>query len=325
MSVLPTLRQLRYLVELAERLSFRQAADALFVTQSTLSAGIKELESVLGVALVERDQRTVRLTPLGCEVVERARALLAAAEDLVGAVKGAAAPLAGSLRLGVIPTIAPFLLPAILPPLRAKYPALRLFLREDQTARLLERIESGQLDFALLALPYDTGKLVVRPLLQDEFWYVARDDDPTAKLTQFALRDLDPGRILLLEEGHCLRDHAITACGPRGRSIAPEFEATSLPTLVQMVEGGLGVTLLPEMTVKAGILRGTKLIARPFAARAPARTIALAARASSPLRRDFDLLADLIEDQARRAGKVGVPALRRTGDRAKSGRARQTG
>lgn len=321
MSALPTLRQLRYLVELAERLNFRQAAEALFVTQSTLSAGIKELESVLGVALVERDQRTVRLTPLGAEVVERARTLLAAAEDLVGAVKDAAAPLAGALRLGVIPTIAPFLLPTLLPPLRAKYPALRLFLREDQTARLIERLEAGQLDFALLALPYDTGKLLVRTLFEDEFWYVAREDDPTAKGAQFALRDLDPGRILLLEEGHCLRDHAITACGTRGRSIAPEFEATSLPTLVQMVEGGLGTTLLPEMTVKAGILRGTKLLARPFTGRAPARTIALAARATTPLRRDFDLLADLIEEQARRAGKAGVPALRRSASQAKSDRA----
>lgn len=325
MSALPTLRQLRYLVELADRLNFRQAAEALFVTQSTLSAGIKELESVLGVALVERDQRTVRLTPVGAEVVERARALLAAAEDLVGAVQSAAAPLAGTLRLGVIPTIAPFLLPVILPPLRAKYPAVRLFLREDQTARLLERIEAGQLDFALLALPYDTGNLIVRPLFEDEFWYVAREDDPAAKRAQFALRDLDPGRILLLEEGHCLRDHAITACGPRGRSIAPEFEATSLPTLVQMVEGGLGATLLPEMTVKAGILRGTALLARPFAGRAPARTIALAARATTPMQRDFDLLADLIEDQARRAGKAGVPALRRTGTARKHRAANRTG
>jgi LysR family hydrogen peroxide-inducible transcriptional activator len=169
----------------------------------------------------------------------------------------------------VIPTIAPFLLPTILPSLRAKYPALRLFLREDQTARLIERIESGQLDFALLALPYDTGNLMVRALFQDELWYVARDDDPTAQPAQFALRDLDPERILLLEEGHCLRDHAITACGPRERAMAPELEATSLPTLVQMVEGGLGVTLLPEMTVEAGILRGTNLIARPFAERGP--------------------------------------------------------
>jgi LysR family hydrogen peroxide-inducible transcriptional activator len=325
MSALPTLRQLRYLVELAERLNFRQAAEALFVTQSTLSAGVKELESVLGVTLVERDQRTVRLTPLGAEVVERARTLLAAAEDLVGAVKGAAAPLAGSVRLGVIPTIAPFLLPTLLPSLRAKYPALRLFLREDQTARLIERLEAGQLDFALLALPYDTGNLLVRTLFQDEFWYVAREDDPAAKRAQFALRDLDPGRILLLEEGHCLRDHAITACGARGRSIAPEFEATSLPTLVQMVEGGLGATLLPEMTVKAGILRGTKLLARPFTGRAPARTIALAARATTPLKRDFDLLADLIEEQARRAGKAGVPALRRSASQAKSARAQRTG
>ena len=313
MNTLPSLRQLRYLVELADRLNFRQAADALFVTQSTLSAGIKELESVLGAQLVERDRRSVRLSPLGAQVAERARGLLASAQDLVGAVKGAAAPLSGVLRLGVIPTIAPFLLPAMLPPLRRKYPDLRLHLREDQTARLLERIDSAQLDLALIALPYETGSLIVRELFDDEFWYVTRDDDPTAKLKQFALKQLDTGNIVLLEEGHCLRDHAIAACAPRGRDIAPEVEATSLPTLVQMVEGGLGVTLLPEMTIKAGILKGTKLLARPFAQKAPSRTIALVARPTTPLKRDFDLLGDFIEEQVRRGTKAGVPALRRTG------------
>src|SRR5512134_3034064 len=184
-SALPSLRQLRYLVAVSERLNFHHAAADCHVTQSTLSAGIKELESLLEVELVERDTRTVRMTAAGAQVVARARTLLAQAQDLVEVARGAGKPLSGPLRLGVIPTIAPFLLPAILPPLRAKYPALRLFLREDQTARLLERIESGQLDFALLALPYDTGSLMVRALFQDEFWYVARADDPAAKRTQF--------------------------------------------------------------------------------------------------------------------------------------------
>jgi len=311
MSTLPSLRQLRYLVELAERLNFRQASDALFVTQSTLSAGIKELESVLGRQLFERDRRSVRLTPIGEQVAERARALLASAQDLVGAVKGAGDPLNGPLRLGIIPTIAPFLLPAILPPLRRKYPSARLYLREDQTERLLERLGSDKLDLALIALPYDTGRLMVRELFKDEFWYVTREDDPAAQSKQFALKQLDPGKVLLLEEGHCLRDHAIAACGPRGREVAAEVEATSLLTLVQMVEGGLGVTLLPEMAIKAGMLKGTKLLARPFAQKPPSRTIALAARATTPLKRDFDLLAELIVEQARRAGKPGVPALRR--------------
>ena len=189
---------------------------------------------------------------------------------------------------------------------------MRLYLREDLTARLLERIDAGQLDFALIALPYDTPGLLVRALFDDEFWYVMREDDPSAKLKEFALTQLDPRNILLLEEGHCLREHAIAACGRRGRDITPTVEATSLLTLLQMVEGGLGATLLPEMAIKGGVLKGTKLLALPFATSAPVRTIALVARATTPLKRDFELLADFMEEQARRGTKAGVPALRRT-------------
>ncbi len=159
-SALPSLRQLRYLVTLSETLNFRRAAENLFVTQSTLSAGIKELENVLGVVLVERDKRNVRFTPMGTEAVERARTMLAQAEDLVRIAKGAQQPLAGLLRLGVIPTIAPFLLPQVLPHLHAEHPQLQFYLREDLTERLIEQVGSGELDFALIALPYDTGDLV---------------------------------------------------------------------------------------------------------------------------------------------------------------------
>src|SRR5690242_3278523 len=211
-SALPSLRQLRYLVELADRLNFRQAAEASFVTQSTLSAGIKELESVMGVQLVERDTRQVRVTPIGVEVVARARQLLASAQDLMAIAHGAAAPLSGLLALGVIPTIAPFLLPVLLPPLRRRYPRLRLHLREDLTERLLERLRAGQLDMALIALPYDIGDLTVRELFDDAFQFVAREDDPQAQEPSVPVRSLDSDRIMLLEEGHCLRDHAIAAC-----------------------------------------------------------------------------------------------------------------
>lgn len=311
MPALPTLRQLSYLVELADRLNFREAAQAQHVTQSTLSAGIKELESVLGVQLVERDKRHVRLTAAGEEVVARARELLAAAQDLADIAHRAGEPLGGPLRLGVIPTIAPFLLPSLLPPLRQAYPSLKLYLREDLTERLLEQVQGGKLDFALIALPYDTGDMWVRALFVDEFWFVAREDDPLARAEAVAVKAIDPDAVLLLEEGHCLREHTIEACGARGARSGSRVEATSLHTLIQMVEGGLGVALLPEMTLKAGILKGTRLTARPFAAQAPSRTVALVARRTTPRRRDFELLADFIAAQVRASARAGIPAHRR--------------
>ena len=309
-SALPSLRQLRYLVELADRLNFRQAAEASFVTQSTLSAGIKELENLLGVQLVERDTRVVRLTPVGEEVVTRARDLLAAAHDLVSTAKSAAEPLTGLVGLGAIPTVAPFLLPGLLPALRRRYPALRLYLREDLTERLLERLRAGQLDMALIALPFETDELLVRELFKDEFWFVAREDDPHAQEKAVAVKSLDPGQVLLLEEGHCLRDHAIAACGGRLANPDSRIEATSLSTLIQMVEGGLGVTLLPEIAIKAGALRGTKLIARPFAPHVPSRRIALVARPGSARKRDFELLADFVAEHERAQRASQVPSRR---------------
>lgn len=294
MPALPTLRQLAYLVELSQRLSFRAAAEAQFVTQSTLSAGIKELERLLGVRLVERDQRHVRLTAVGEEVVGRARDLLAAATDLAETARSAGQPLAGLLRLGVIPTIAPFLLPAALPALRRAHGDVRLYLREDLTERLIERVRADSLDIALIALPFDTGDLYVRELFKDDFWFVARKGSPQVPGKEVAAGQLDTGAILLLEEGHCLRDHAIAACGPRRIRWESRVEATSLNTLIQMVEGGWGATLLPGIALQAGILKGTRLAARPFAPPAPCRTLALVARRTSPRRRDADLLAELI-------------------------------
>ncbi|HUF73994.1 MAG TPA: hydrogen peroxide-inducible genes activator, partial [Gammaproteobacteria bacterium] len=281
-------------VELSEQLNFRAAAEAQFVTQSTISAGIKDLETLLGVQLVERDRRHVRLTAVGEEVVGRARELLTAATDLTEAARSAAKPLAGRLRLGAIPTIAPYLLPTLLPPLRRAHKELKLLLREDLTERLLERLHAGNLDVALIALPFDTGNLYVRELFEDEFRFVARKDDPAVRAREIAIRKIDTSEIMLLEEGHCLRDHAIAACGHRRSDWEAEIEATSLTTLIQMVEGGLGVTLLPEITLNAGILKGTQLIARPFVPTAPSRMLALVARRTSPHRRDADLLAEFI-------------------------------
>jgi LysR family hydrogen peroxide-inducible transcriptional activator len=292
MRPLPSLRQLAYLVELSERLNFHAAAQAQFVTQSTLSAGIKELENLLGVQLVERDKRTVRLTDAGEKVTEQARDLLAEAHDLMETARSAAAPLSGALRFGAIPTIAPFLLPEVLPLLRRQHEALKLYLREDFTLRLLERLFSGELDIALIALPYDTGELYVRELFRDDFWFVAHPGHALLREKQIDVRQIDTREVLLLEEGHCLREHAIAACGPRRGAWKAKVEATSLYTLMQMVEGELGITLIPGIAIDAGVLRGTRLVARPFLAPAPARTLALVARRTSPRRRDVDLIAE---------------------------------
>ena len=308
MTSLPTLRQLAYLVELSERLHFRAAAEAQFVTQSTLSAGIKELETVLGVQLVERDTRHVRFTAVGEEVVARARGLLAAARDLAEAARSATRPLAGPLRLGAIPTIAPYLLPRVLPALRRAHDQLQLYLREDLTLRLLERLRAGSLDVALIALPFDTGDLYLLELFRDEFALVTREGHPAVRAGQVGLRQIDPADLLLLEEGHCLRDHVIAACGPRRSSWQSRVEATSLATLIQMVEGGMGVTLLPRITLDAGVLRGTRLVAHPLSAPAPSRTLALVTRPTSPHRRDAGLLAEFLLEHHRRPGRAGVRA-----------------
>jgi LysR family transcriptional regulator, hydrogen peroxide-inducible genes activator len=295
MPALPSLRQLAYLVALAQHLNFTRAAAACFVTQSTLSAGLKELEAILGASLVERDRQTVLMTPLGMEVVERARQLLAAAEDLAALAAAAADPMSGTLRLGAIPTVAPFLLPRILPGLHAKYPKLKLLLREDVSANLLQRLASGQLDFALLALPYDTGDMQVRPLFDDEFWLVGRDDDPVLKSKRAKVGAPAAEKLVLLEEGHCLREHTLAACTRTDANNLSGVEATSLLTLVQMVESGIGLALVPELALNSGLLKGTRLVARPLTSPAPRRTIALLARRSSARKAELAALGDFIE------------------------------
>lgn len=308
MAALPSLRQLSYLIALADRLNFTQAAQDCFVTQSTLSAGIMELESILNARLVERERHRVFMTPLGLAVTARARTLIAAATDLVESTRDAASPLAGIVRLGVIPTIAPFLLPQILPGMRAQYPALQFALREDLTANLLARLDSGQIDLALIALPYETGNFLVRALFTEELWLVTPPGEKTPRRLDIAA--LDAERLLLLEEGHCLRGHTLTGCGLAPR-LARGFEATSLYTLVQMIEEGMGIGLLPEMTLQAGLLRHSPLIARPFAAPAPRRVIALVARPSTSRREVFDRLGDAIVARHKQNQAAKLPSVSR--------------
>ena len=294
MAALPSLRQLRYLLALAEHLNFTRAAESSFVSQSTLSTGLKELESILGVQLVERDKQTVALTAVGKEVVARARQVLAAAEDLSDFASDASRPMQGQLRLGVIPTIAPFVLPTVMPALREKFPQLQLALREDLTAHLLERLRDRQLDFALIALPYDTDDLRVQSLYKDKFWLVGREQDPTITGKAIQLSSAWMERLLLLEEGHCLRDHALQACRTAEVASVDGMEATSLLTLVQMVASGMGVALLPEMAIKSGLLQNLSLKAMPLANPAPERIIALVTRATSAHLAEFEAIAKVM-------------------------------
>lgn len=300
MAALPSLRQLRYLLALAEHLNFTRAAEASFVSQSTLSTGLKELESTLGVQLVERDRQSVALTAVGDEVVIRARQVLSAAEDLSDFASDASRPMQGQLRLGVIPTIAPFVLPTVMPALREHFPQLQLALREDLTAHLLERLHNRQLDFALIALPYETENLRVLPLYKDKFWLVGREKDPAITGRAIQLSSEWTERLLLLEEGHCLRDHALQACSATEVASVDDIEATSLLTLVQMVASGMGVALLPELAVQSGLLDNLALKARPLAPPAPERVIALVTRSTSAHMAEFEAIAQVISSSQRK-------------------------
>lgn len=302
MSALPTLKQLQYLVALSAQLNFTRAAEACFVTQSTLSAGLKELEDILGAQLVERDRQSVLMTPLGLDIAARARDIVAATQDLVDRAAGVAEPMCGALRLGVIPTIAPFLLPATLRLVRERYPRLRLTLREDLTVHLIERLNAGQLDLALIALPFATDTLLVEPLFDDPLWLVGRIDEPLLQSESPALTPPIVERLLLLEEGHCLRDHTLQSCAKPDRKSPGAVEATSLLTLVQMVESGLGLALIPEMAVNSRLADSPGLRARPLAAPGPLRTIALVARRSTSRIGELKALGAVLREASGRSG-----------------------
>ena len=283
MAILPTLRQLQFLVAVVDARHFGRAAERCRVTQSTLSAGLKELEDkVLQARLVERTKRKVLPTPLGAEIAAQARDLLAGAERLVDTARSGGTPLSGPFRLGTIPTIGPFVLPRVLEGLRAAYPELKLFLREDLTANLLERLRRGDLEAALIALPYDVADFAVLDLGPDPFWLAAPRDHPLirSKAKTVSAAEVDPSELLLLEDGHCLRGHALSAChlgmGTRG----DRFQATSLYTLVEMVANGLGVTFLPEVAITAGLVRGADIGLKPLARDSPPRRLGLVWRKS---------------------------------------------
>jgi LysR family hydrogen peroxide-inducible transcriptional activator len=294
---LPTLRQLRYLTAVADLRHFGRAADRCAVTQSTLSAGIRELETALAVTLVDRGGHPVALTPVGEDIVARARAILRAAEDLVEAAAAGAEPLSGSLRLGVIPTIGPYLLPAALTALRVVHPRLRLYLREDQTQRLLDQLDDGRLDAVLLALPYDMGDRETMTLGDDDLLVAFAAGHRFAALPAVGDGDLAGEALLLLEDGHCLREHALAAChlGPGRRNEV--FQATGMATLVQMVVNGLGVTLLPALAAPVEAAPGRGVEVRPLAGGGRARRIALVWRRGTVRGDDYRRLGEALRAQ----------------------------
>ena len=290
---LPTLKQLQYLVALHDSGHFGRAAASCFVTQSTLSAGIRELETLIGVVLVERTRRVVRFTPLGEHIVEKARRVLREADELGDLARAAGRPLSGEMRMSVIPTIAPFLLPRILPRLRSEYPDLKLYLREETSGQACEGLHHGRADCVLLALPYACGDVEAAPLFDDRLFVAFHDGDmdPTPTIRPDAI---DETRLLMLEDGHCLKDHALAACNRPELRAEATMLGTSLHTMVQMVDNGLGVTMLPEMAVDAGILEHTHVVARPLDAENAVRRIALVWRRASPREKDFRLLAGVL-------------------------------
>jgi LysR family hydrogen peroxide-inducible transcriptional activator len=295
----PSIRQLECLVAVADRLSFRKAADAVGISQPALSAQVQLAEQLLGVQVFERDRRAVLVTQAGEEVIGRARLALEAVDAVGLAARQRGEPLVGPLRLGVIPTVAPYWLPAMLPEVRHRFPRLELVLREDQTARLLAQLHAGQIEVALLALPVP-GDVTTAAIVREEFVLAAPRGAPiAARRGRLTEADLEDEKVLLLEDGHCLRDQALAVCERAGAAVAMEVRATSLPTLVQMVAGGLGVTLLPEAAAEALVPRRSGVQLAPFA-KPPGRTIGLAWRTSSGRLREFRLLADVLREQAER-------------------------
>jgi LysR family transcriptional regulator, hydrogen peroxide-inducible genes activator len=290
------LRDLRYLVALADTRHFGRAADKSHISQPTLSAQIRKLEEQLGVQLVERQPRKVALTDVGEQVVARARRILHEADDITELARGSRDPLAGVLRVGLIPTLGPYLLPLVMPRIRKQLPRLQLLLYEFQTAPLLEQLRGGELDLGVLALGVDVAGLEVAPLHEEPFVLAVPSTHRLAKKAAVRAEDLSGETLLLLEDGHCLRDQALDVCSRVDVREAKDFRGTSLETLRQMVAAGLGVTLLPELATEGPFAAARNLVLRPFAKPAPRRTLAAVWRRSTSRRAAIAAVAASIKD-----------------------------
>jgi len=292
---LPTLKQLQYFLALTETGHFGRAAELCFVSQSAFSNAIQELESALGAELVDRTNRNVTITATGQEVAVQARLVMHDIDSLVDIARGRDEPLTGELRLGVIPTIAPFMLPGALPRLRRQYPELELLLIEDQTERIYRRLMDGELDVLLLALPWEMKGVEEMPLFRDPFCLACREGTDRVDPDHYRFNRLDSDSVLLLEDGHCLRDHTLAACKIRSTQKVRRFGASSLLTLIEMVDADLGITFLPEMARGSALLRETRVRLYPMGERSY-RTIGLAWRKGSRRIDEFQLLGEFFRE-----------------------------
>lgn len=291
----PSTKQLQYFVALVEAGHFGRAAEASFVSQSAFSNAIKELENTLDTQLVDRTNRQVTITAMGQQIATQARLVLQDIDELVGLAAGQRQPLTSDLRLGVIPTIAPFLLPGALPRLRREYPQLKLYLAEDQTQRIYQRLMDGDLDVLLLALPWEMRGVDVLPLFRDPFRLACREGTQRVDPENYRFNRLDADSILLLEDGHCLRDHALAACRIRNTQKVQRFAASSLLTLIEMIDADLGISFLPEMSAGSALLKNTRVKLYPLA-ESSYRQIGLAWRKGSNRVEEFKLLGSFLAE-----------------------------
>ncbi len=292
---LPTVKQLRYLIALEKHLHFGKAAEACFVTQSAFSVAIKELENILNTSLVDRTNRSVVFTSTGTLVAQQARLAIFDLEGIIDITKTCQEPLSGPLKMGVIPTIAPFLLPRILPEIRKQYPKLELYLKEEQTNRIHQLLLDGELDILLLALPVDLINTESISIFNDPFKLAYRKGTKLIDAENFSPNKLNKESILLLEDGHCLRDHAMSACSLSKKEKISKFSASSLYSLIQMVDSDLGITFVPKMAVDSGLLKQTKVATSELKEKSY-REIGLMWRKSSVRKPEFNLLADVIRN-----------------------------
>ena len=285
----PTFRQLKYLVSISKELHFGKAAKECFVSQSTLSSGIQELEKLLNIKLVERTKRTVFLTTLGKEIAKKAVSINIEMNDVLDLAKSAQKHMSGETRLGIIPTIAPYLLPKLMPKIRKKYPNLDLKLVEDQTANILNMLYSGNLDLVLMAMPYKTDNLNTQLIKKDYFHVAVPSQSSLANKIKKSLsnKDISDTNMLLLDEGHCLREHALEACSKETKQKVDAFKATSLLTLVQMVDNNSGITLLPDIVVNSELLKNSKIKILDYENNKNYREIVLCWRVSTPRSNEF--------------------------------------
>lgn len=292
---LPTVKQIRYLVALEKYLHFGKAAEASFVTQSAFSVAIKELESVLNVSLVDRTNRSVVFTSVGKLISQQARLAIFDLEGIVDIARSVQEPMTGILKMGVIPTIAPFLLPKVLPKIRKNFPKLELYLKEEQTKKIHELLLDGELDILLLALPFELMNTETVSIFTDAFKLAYRKGTDLIDPDNFSPNKLNKESILLLEDGHCLRDHALSACSLSRKEKISKFSASSLYSLIQMVDSDLGVTFVPQMAVDSGLLKNTKVQTKDLKDKSY-REIGLAWRKSSVRKKEFKQLADVIQE-----------------------------